>query len=291
MTEMSQTATSTGTAANPMTAFPNPFTEQTTTHQPTSAQDTSEATGREFFKKKIHYWWNKSIEGILETGWILVEAQATLSADEWAKFVKNDVPFDYSILRKLMKLAQDTKISDPKYKDRLPASWTSLYEIAMMTPATLELGVRKGVVVRTASFQSLRAFRIQHDKPERKKGTAPQKSEPVSKAVLPDSLFESEPNAEEKETTTPATESTQTEAPLDKAAEEIASLTAKLYEGTSQPPQVVPVPTPAKGHVTVTLSREVIDRNQGAVEAIRKLIEGVVRPYDFMDSVVTLEVV
>jgi hypothetical protein len=109
----------------------------------------TEIKGRAFFKERIHFFWNKTIDAILDTGWTLVEAQASLSPEEWSKFVKNDVPFDYSILRKLMKTVQSTNISDPKYKDRLPASWTCLHEIALMTPSTFQLALQKGFIDRT----------------------------------------------------------------------------------------------------------------------------------------------
>src|SRR5689334_15480923 len=88
------------------------------------------AKDRAHFKHRVHFWWNRTVEGILETGWCLIEAQATLSDEEWSKFRTNDVPFDYSVLRKLMKIAQNTRICNPKYKDMLPPSWSSLYEIA-----------------------------------------------------------------------------------------------------------------------------------------------------------------
>lgn len=289
-------ALDTNATLDPIAVAPN-LTEHTETNQ-TVVQDVntdaSPIKDRAYFAKAIRLRWNKARESILEVGRLIIEARKTLSPEEFSKFRKLDLPFDYSVLQKLCALAESARINDPNNKRLLPHSWNTLYEIVQLPDEAFEFGVKEGIINEKTPWKKIKDLRQMFDPPlKAPKASTPQASprQNNSGAALPESLFESEPKAEGKETTPPASESTKTEAPLDKAAEEIASLTAKLYEGTSQLPQAVSVPTPAKGHVTVTLSRQVADCNQGAVEAIRKLIEGVVRPYDFMDSLVTLEVV
>lgn len=271
---------------DPIAVAPH-ISEQTHPATPAAQEAQSDAPvikDRAYFARQIRLRWSKARESILEVGRLIVEARKTLIPEEYSKFRKVDLPFDYSVLQKLSTLAESARINDPKNKNLLPHSWNTLYEIMQLPDEAFEAGVKDGVINENCQWKNIKALRERfapkekgrQGNPAKKRKLNSGKPEPTrpeaggqptkSEGHLPDSVFETSTAPTQEEVAPPdtlprpATEPTQTKAP-------------------------------AKGRITITLSREVADKNQKAVAVITRLIEGVVKPFDFMESVITVEVV
>lgn len=282
--EATNTENATGSMPIPMAVDPRLSPEAVALGQAVSEEDESKSKDREFFKKRIHYWWNKTIEGILETGWCLVEAQAALPSDEWSKFVKNDVPLDYSAMRKLMGVAQDHRISDPKYADLLPASWTSLHEISLMDNETFERAMAQGLIHRSVTLKELKLLRSKEKKTKTPKpGPAPNVGAPsaptetdqagpeTKKAVVKAPLNNSGLHAVEKVPVEPMTD----------------VITTIASTATASAAAVAPAiaTTVAKGRIAIVLSKDFADQHKADVADLIEEIEAVVKDYDFIGGI------
>jgi len=84
----------------------------------------------EEFAKRICIAHGKSIEAILETGKILIEAKRCLNHGDWLKiFNDNDIPFGERTAQRLIKIRMNEALSNPTHMSFLPTSWGTLYEL------------------------------------------------------------------------------------------------------------------------------------------------------------------
>jgi len=241
--------------------------------QSVAEEDKPESKDREFFKKRIHYWWNKTLEGILETGWCLVEAQATLTPDEWSKFVKNDVPLDYSAMRKLMGVAQDHRISDSKYADLLPASWTSLHEISLMDNETFELAMAEGLIHRNVTLKELKLFRSKH-----------QKTNPPKATAAPSVAAPSAPNENDTAQSEPEAKKAAVKAQVNNSGLRVVE-EASAGTATAAATATGTAVASAKGRITVCLDKKIADQHKADLDDLMDDINALVKEYEFIGSV------
>jgi hypothetical protein len=75
--------------------------------------------------RKVRAAWQKSVESIIETGRLLIEAKAALPHGGFEIMVK-DLPFGARAAQFLMKVASHPVLSNPKHASLLPASWMTL---------------------------------------------------------------------------------------------------------------------------------------------------------------------
>lgn len=85
---------------------------------------------------KISSAWQKSVEGIIETGQLLIEAKINLPHGEFTKMIKNRLPFSEQTARKLMAVASDERIVNHALVRVLPSSWGTLYELTKLDDNT-----------------------------------------------------------------------------------------------------------------------------------------------------------
>ena len=87
------------------------------------------------FVRRIVKHLEKSLESFIEIGHVLIEAEKLLGRKQWLDMVSEELPFTRRTAEKLVKIASDARITDPKIRGRLPPHWTSLHELTQLTDA------------------------------------------------------------------------------------------------------------------------------------------------------------
>lgn len=87
---------------------------------------------------KITKAWQKSVEGILEVGALLVQAKADLDHGEFEGMVRKCCPFSVRTARQLMQIASNPVLSNRQRVADLPASWGTLAELSRLEPDELK---------------------------------------------------------------------------------------------------------------------------------------------------------
>lgn len=81
------------------------------------------------FVERIRAEWRKSLEGILEAGRILIEAERELGKTRYLNMVQFQLPFSRATASKLRIIAGDKRIASCSFTNSLPPSWDSLYQL------------------------------------------------------------------------------------------------------------------------------------------------------------------
>lgn len=95
---------------------------------------------------RITECWRSSVEGIIRTGCLLLEAKAVLVHGEFGAMCSRELPFSESTAQRLMAIARDPRISNPAHVQLLPASWGTLYELTKLTDEEFESAVAQHVI-------------------------------------------------------------------------------------------------------------------------------------------------
>ena len=80
----------------------------------------------------IRTQWSNALNSIIEVGKILREAADELGKIDFLEMVNNDLPFTRRTAEKLMTIAQDRRLTDPKNAEYLPPHWTTLHEVTYL---------------------------------------------------------------------------------------------------------------------------------------------------------------
>lgn len=162
----------------PINPLADPTTGSETTAQPV-------VKDRAYFAKAIRLRWSKARESVLEVGRLIVEARKTLTPEEYSKFRKVDLPFDYSVLQKLCALAESKRINDPKNKSLLPNSWNTLYEIMQLPDKAFELGKSEGIINEKTPWKRVRELRELYDPTLKKTPATPKHTVTATAQAVP----------------------------------------------------------------------------------------------------------
>lgn len=98
------------------------------------------------YVKAISAAWKRALEGILEAGKILAQAEKDLGRKQWLAMVENELPFTRRTAEKLLKIASDTRLTNPKYRNLLPPRWTTLHELTFLKDAEFERAITEGLI-------------------------------------------------------------------------------------------------------------------------------------------------
>jgi hypothetical protein len=280
------------------------LSEQIASTPEANAEGEAIVKDRAYYRKEFGIRWGRVRKGVLSVARLIADARFTLPPEEWAAFCKEDIRFEYSMTQKFIKMGLDHRLNDPDNEEHLPNTWPALYEVMQIKQSLFSYLISKKLIGPQSTAAELRELRSQYkDYNKRKK----------SDAELPAGLFEKQGRQAGTETAASAAGSAETK-PESQVAQE-AGMAAGVSVPTEAPPTEAgfliadtsprPITEPLvilagtipsvqalkKGRITITLSHEVAYKNQQAVAVITKLIEGVVAPYDFIESVVTVEVV
>lgn len=103
--------------------------------------------GAEQWADRITTQLSKSVESIIATGRLLIQAKRALPHGEWGRMFKDGlVPFSQNTADRLMAIASHAVLSNSAHVQNLPASWGTLYELTKVEPKTLTAAIKDGVV-------------------------------------------------------------------------------------------------------------------------------------------------
>jgi len=115
------------------------------------AQAIEAAQSAEYWADAICAEYRKSVDHIIETGRLLIEAKAQLKHGEWGRLTGETVddgrgllPFSCGTARKFMAIAKDER--NRSHVNDLPASWGTCYELTKLTDDQWETGFRLGII-------------------------------------------------------------------------------------------------------------------------------------------------
>lgn len=95
---------------------------------------------------RIRAAWQKSVDGIIEVGRLLIEAKEALPHGEFIAMVESELPFREHTARRLMAIARDERLSNGAHGLVLPPSWRTLYAISRLDDATFEAKIADGTI-------------------------------------------------------------------------------------------------------------------------------------------------
>jgi hypothetical protein len=110
--------------------------------------------------------WRKSIEGIVETGRLLLLGHASIPPAEFDELVPHEFGFSASMARKLMVIAKDERITNCAIWHKLPRAWTTVYELTKLDNKTFDGMLREGRI--NSSMNKLVAERAVRFEKQRK---------------------------------------------------------------------------------------------------------------------------
>ena len=142
---------------------------------------------RQEWAESITSTWQRAVthavQVIILTGQEIDDAKEALGHGEFILMVENDLPFDRTTAFRLMKVAQDQRLSNVARGQHLPPSWRTLYELTKVSDAQLEKGFESGVIHPAMERKDVALLRGKVRKPRRKKT-----SSPIAEAIGPVAL-------------------------------------------------------------------------------------------------------
>lgn len=90
--------------------------------------------------------WNKTREGIIRVGQLLIDAKEALPHGEFGVMIENELPFGSHTAQRLMRIARDPRLTNPAHGEFLPSSWRTLYDLTEMEDDDFYDAVKKGLI-------------------------------------------------------------------------------------------------------------------------------------------------
>jgi hypothetical protein len=100
--------------------------------------------GTKVWANRIAAAWQSSIDGILETGRLLMEAKKLIPHGDFERMIENELPFKKRTAQRLMAISKDKRIAS--HATLLPASWYTLWELTRLEDAQFEQGIKAGEI-------------------------------------------------------------------------------------------------------------------------------------------------
>ena len=89
---------------------------------------------------------DRSLEAVIETGRLISTAKAALPHGAFTAMVENDLPFGPRTAQILMKVAADSRITNPKFISLLPSSWATLSELTKLDDKQFQSRIKDGTI-------------------------------------------------------------------------------------------------------------------------------------------------
>lgn len=96
--------------------------------------------------ERIGAAWRRSVQAILESGQLLIDAKAVLAHGEFQQMIERQLPFTASTARRLMAVARDPRLAKPEHVHALPPSWGTLYEITKLGDDAFAQAIESGTI-------------------------------------------------------------------------------------------------------------------------------------------------
>jgi len=265
------------TGSNPAVSFDMALDGET-------ACPTEPKKDRSYYQAQIKLRWNGAYKAILSVCHLIVDARINLSPEDWVAFVKDDCPFDYSVLQKFMNMASHPALNNPDNEQYLPHSWTALYEICQMKEQTFRHGIQQGIIHPNCTLADLKKLR-KLDPPKRK---------PAKKAAQTGSS-DANRKSEPKPSSSPAKAASSksesatavVKAPVNTLGLHVVESTPKTDSATpnATAPEIETAPSTASGRILIVLTKALVDRDESAVKQLKSDIEALMSKYAFIGGV------
>lgn len=113
---------------------------------------------REGWAKQINERWTQTVASVFETARVLHEAKQSLPRQEFRDMLEKDLLFGRRKAEKLLEIAQNPELSDPKRAAMLPASWTKIAQIARLSGEELDWAHDEEIITPDTPYRVLRAL-------------------------------------------------------------------------------------------------------------------------------------
>jgi hypothetical protein len=96
--------------------------------------------------EQIKSAWQKSVEGIIECGRLLIVAKAALPHGRFEAMVAAELPFSKTTVERLMAIARDGRLINPAHVPLLPPHWGTLHALTKLDPEEFEEKLADGTI-------------------------------------------------------------------------------------------------------------------------------------------------
>jgi hypothetical protein len=103
--------------------------------------------------------WRKSAASFIEAAQYLLEAKQELGRDEYEALVQLKLPFDSSVARKLLRIADCPHVCAPGHIPKLPPSWTIIYDLTKADATVVKAALEDGRISPRMSRKDALALR------------------------------------------------------------------------------------------------------------------------------------
>lgn len=98
------------------------------------------------WSEKISAAWNKTLDGILEAGRLLIEAKEQLEHGQFGILVEKSLPFQPRTAQMLMKIAGHPRIANAIHGSLLPPYYRTLYDLTKLDDGAWALAMERGII-------------------------------------------------------------------------------------------------------------------------------------------------
>jgi hypothetical protein len=106
--------------------------------------------------KRIRLASRKTVESMIQTGKLLIEAKAKLKHGEFIAMLRSDLPFGPRTAQRLMRIAGNPAISKASNWSHLPEALSTLSDLAALSPKTVNLKIASGEISPGTTREQLR---------------------------------------------------------------------------------------------------------------------------------------
>jgi hypothetical protein len=137
--------------------------------------------------RRITAAWQKTVANIVETGRLLIEAKDDIGYGGFEEMIRSgELPFKRGTAYALIAIADNRTLSDVQHVEQLPASWGTLYQLAMLPKhgVNLEVLIEEGAIHPKMERKDVRALLLlperDDDLPPGYEGSAEPEDEMIS---------------------------------------------------------------------------------------------------------------
>lgn len=101
-----------------------------------------------YWANRIAIAWRSTVQSIIETGQLLVEAKADPALDhgEWLLMISQKLPFKARTAQMLMAIARDPRLTNANHGSLFPPHWRTLYEIHKLPDPLFQARIEDGTI-------------------------------------------------------------------------------------------------------------------------------------------------
>lgn len=109
------------------------------------------------WKNRIELAWQKSVASVIEVGSLIKAAKAKLGIS--FAMLEVELPFSSSVAAYLVKIAENPVLSNPRYFNKLPNGYNTLYYLSSVEDGLLQEKIERGEITPDFSLASAKSLR------------------------------------------------------------------------------------------------------------------------------------